>query len=92
MLNTSHLSLRYLASNLGLRKRGWVEGVPSLCHTATYSPNVENTTLTCLVSSQSKEDEVMGKGDKRTKRGKIKRGTYGKTRPRKTKSDQASSR
>ncbi len=25
----------------------------------------------------------MGKGDKKTKRGKIARGTYGKTRPRK---------
>jgi len=25
----------------------------------------------------------MGKGDKRTKRGKINKGTYGKTRPRK---------
>ncbi len=27
----------------------------------------------------------MGKGDKKTKRGKIWRGTYGKTRPRKKK-------
>ncbi len=26
----------------------------------------------------------MGKGDRRTKRGKIWRGTYGKTRPKKT--------
>ena len=29
----------------------------------------------------------MGKGDKRTKRGKIYRGTYGKWRPRKKKKD-----
>ncbi|UCH26436.1 MAG: 30S ribosomal protein THX [Trueperaceae bacterium] len=34
----------------------------------------------------------MGKGDKRTKRGKIKRGTYGRTRPRKKKPENPSSR
>jgi 30S ribosomal protein S31 len=28
---------------------------------------------------------IMGKGDKRTKKGKIYRGTYGKRRPRKVK-------
>jgi 30S ribosomal protein S31 len=32
----------------------------------------------------------MGKGDLRTKRGKINRGTYGKTRPKKKKTKPAS--
>ncbi|MDO9264336.1 MAG: 30S ribosomal protein THX [Desulfosalsimonadaceae bacterium] len=32
----------------------------------------------------------MGKGDKRTKRGKINNGTYGKTRPKKKKETAAS--
>jgi 30S ribosomal protein S31 len=31
----------------------------------------------------------MGKGDQRTRRGKIVRGTYGKTRPRKAKKSSA---
>jgi 30S ribosomal protein S31 len=33
----------------------------------------------------------MGKGDKRTKKGKIFRGSYGKSRPRKRKKQKASS-
>lgn len=33
----------------------------------------------------------MGKGDRRTKRGKIFRGTYGKTRPRKKKKNKLTS-
>jgi 30S ribosomal protein S31 len=32
---------------------------------------------------ESKGGQEMGKGDQRTKRGKIWKGTYGKTRPRK---------
>jgi len=32
---------------------------------------------------QQRSKEIMGKGDLRTRRGKIFRGTYGKTRPRK---------
>ena len=38
-----------------------------------------------LISRKSEKEVCMGKGDQRTKRGKIHRGTYGKTRPRKKK-------
>ena len=39
----------------------------------------------CTTNHHPKGGQEMGKGDQRTKRGKIWKGTYGKTRPRKKK-------
>jgi len=41
------------------------------------------------ICSQLKILITMGKGDMKTKRGKITRGTYGKTRPKKKKKEKA---
>jgi len=39
----------------------------------------------CRDSFQAKEEKRMGRGDKRSKKGKIWRGTHGKARPKKKK-------
>jgi len=48
--------------------------------------SANSTILSISKHLQAHEDtggSIMGKGDKKTKRGKIARGTYGKTRPKK---------
>ena len=35
-----------------------------------------------MISDDNHEEHLMGKGDKRSKKGKIRRGTHGKRRPR----------
>jgi 30S ribosomal protein S31 len=50
--------------------------------------SANSTILSTSIHLQAHADtggSIMGKGDKKTKRGKIARGTYGKTRPRKKK-------
>jgi len=44
-------------------------------------PNITNP----VFSHKGTGGSIIGKGDKKSKRGKIARGTYGKTRPRKKK-------
>jgi 30S ribosomal protein S31 len=46
---------------------------------------ISNITNPVLQAHKDTGGSIMGKGDKKTKRGKIARGTYGKTRPKKKK-------
>ncbi len=46
-------------------------------------------TGSCLSFCLNKEVDSMGKGDRKTRRGKIFRGSYGKTRPRHPKPDES---
>jgi len=41
-----------------------------------------DTFLNLYILNHRKSNKIMGKGDKKTKRGKINRGTYGVRRPR----------
>lgn len=55
---------------------GWPEAI--VVHESGYFPRT-------WTHSTDKGKSIMGKGDKRTKKGKIYRGSYGKRRPRKLK-------
>jgi 30S ribosomal protein S31 len=58
----------------------YIKGVNAISQ--QWIPRSDHTSNQLIILNQ-KEEYSMGKGDKRTKRGKISRGTHGVSRPKK---------